>query len=109
MTTEIEGEVSLDQIARLVRAAGHPCRVEQTGGNVQTLMAGAPRIDADGDARFPVLAGPGWLDEECNALGHVADLHVGPDDDGESEGYSASRYDDERSIADVVLAMIGAA
>jgi hypothetical protein len=79
MTTEI----SLDAVCAIVRAAGIPCTVQQTGGGTATLYAGTPTpevatwggtIDA-----YPAVAGPGafWAP---GRPAYTEELSVGPDE-----------------------------
>jgi hypothetical protein len=123
--TEKEGEmaeVSFDKIVDELRKQDIPAYVEQTGGGVATIMVGeqtdreepiyrwsegnreqtgtqvVPRYDVlAGPGSF---AGPGWT----NAYGDTADLAVGPDDDGDSQYWTAdpTRDTEEDVVAEII-------
>jgi hypothetical protein len=77
-----------DEIARIVRDThGVPCYVEHTGGGCATIYAGTPYTDAEGDPRYPAIAGPGYFvggNRSNGARFHRDECYVGPDDDGET-------------------------
>lgn len=52
---------SLDTVAALIRDAGFPATVEQTGGGCATLYAGRRGEDENGNESADVIVGPGWF------------------------------------------------
>jgi len=52
---------SLDAVADLIRRAGFPATVEQTGGGCATLYAGRRCEDEYGNETADVVVGPGWF------------------------------------------------
>lgn len=90
--TEDVPPIDLDSVAAMVRAAGVPCVVEQTGGGCATIYAGS-KVERAEDPEWPRSAaamGPGWFDHHP-ALGVYEqgkawreECYIGSDDDGES-------------------------
>jgi hypothetical protein len=79
------GVVDLDRIAAMLTGRGIPAFVEMTGGGIATVYGGAQFRDADGQARYTFLIGPGWFDGPGFTLARAdtADLVWGPDDAGD--------------------------
>lgn len=76
----------LEEVARLVRAAGVNCVLDTSGGGVATLWAGPTRQEGGYGIRFAALAGPGsygW--GHHRSTGTTAEFFVGPDDDGQAD------------------------
>jgi hypothetical protein len=70
----------MDEVARLVRAAGVDCVLDTSGGGCATIWAGPRRHEEGWGPRFAALAGPGrfgWGRVPSVAL--VEDFYVGPD------------------------------
>jgi hypothetical protein len=73
-------EFDMDEVARLVRAAGVDCVLDTSGGGCATIWAGPRRHKEGWGPRFAALAGPGrfgWGRVPSVAL--VEDFYVGPD------------------------------
>lgn len=104
MTTAKGTEISLDKIVDLIRATGFEAYVEQTGGGTATIYAGSVFTDAEGDPRYPVVAGPGWFEGPTDARGHTADFCVGPDDDHGDFTYALDAgLRDEADVANLIV------
>lgn len=53
-------------------------------GGGAVLHAGPARPDARGDLRRPACAGPGTIGPDGDVTAQTGDLHIGPDDDGDT-------------------------
>lgn len=107
-----EGEFSMDKVAEIVRTKyGVDCWVNQTGGGCATIHAGKPYLDAEGNERYPAVAGPGSFsyDPEIPSTGSVFEFYLGSDNDGESEAWSAESltdYQKQQPVEEVLALMI---
>jgi hypothetical protein len=106
--------LDLRTVVDRVRAAGHYAYVEHTGGGVLCIYAAPvstdgpsglfPRPtlqDAAGDARYAVIAGPGWQAGDV-PLADPDDFYVGPDDDGETLPENLKGWTEERAASAIV-------
>lgn len=87
-------EFSMDAVVALLRVVGRKAYVAQTGGGCSTIYAGESYIDAAGNPRHQILAGPGrysWNADE-DSLAITDDFYLGPDDDGESGDFDDARH-----------------
>jgi hypothetical protein len=95
-------ELDMEKIVSLVKAQGVPAFVQQTGGGVATIYAGATRAEGE-DEYFAVAAGPGWFSGPrwSEARGDDEDFCVGPDNDGSApnDAYTTCKGMDEPVIA----------
>ena len=100
--------LDLDEIARLIRLAGIPAYVEQTGGGCATLYAGEPR-ETDDLPVYPAVAGPGWFEGPGNtkARAHRDEFSAGTDENAPDGGRVALPVADldERQIADALVTL----
>lgn len=94
---------SMHDLAHALRARGvDAVEYGQSGGNCATMFIGVPYRDASGDARFPLLAGPGWMTAE-DAEFSTEEFGFGPDDDGESEGMWVTPESTVDDIAEMIV------
>lgn len=97
--------VSLNEIASYLRARGVSATVEQTGGGVATLYAGALRGDYYGIAAGPgFFAGPGF----SAPFAHTSEFGFGPDGSEDSEFVTEPNTTDAREIAQAIEAALTA-
>lgn len=97
---------SMDAVVDLVRAAGIPASVQQTGGGTATIYAGAT---FPGDERGPCVVGPGhygW--GQGPSAGNLFEFVIGPDDEGEA-GFVDADAVGARTIADIARLVIAQA
>jgi hypothetical protein len=98
-----------DVIDHLHRA-GVPAYVAHTGGGTATIYAGVPTLSDDGDAVYPVMAGPGWFSDDQgrsdpHAYGTTVEFFIGPDDDGMTYPVQVETAD-AAEIAEIIAAMV---
>lgn len=85
-------EIDLDVVIDHLREMGVDAMVEQTGGGCATIYAGATRPHPE-DPHHPAhaaVAGPGrfgW--GQRPSIGHLDEIYVGPDDQGETRPVAA--------------------
>ncbi|CCH17735.1 hypothetical protein [Micromonospora lupini] len=62
---------------------GHDAHIGHSGGNTATIYAGSQHTDQNGDARWAVIAGPGWFTEPARQapVADTSEFQIGPDDD----------------------------
>jgi hypothetical protein len=99
-------ELDMEKIVSLVTAQGVAAFVQQTGGGVATIYAGATRAEADAEY-FAVVAGPGWFSgpRSSQARGDDEDFRVGPDNDRSApndDDTSCRRMDEAAIAAEIV-------
>lgn len=94
------GEIDMDEIARLVRAADMPAFVGHVGGGGSVVYAGDRYLAAEGDRRYPAAAGPGRFVPDpaagwavAYARGLLEDFYFGPDEglDGDGQFLAAAQ------------------
>jgi hypothetical protein len=92
--------LNLEKIVDVLRMAGIPAYVEQSGGGCATIYVGEAQ-EVNGDPRYAVLAGPGWFEGPgwSNGRGQTDDFSVGPDDDGESDSVRTPVNANEADVA----------
>jgi hypothetical protein len=103
---------NMDTIAKLVRERFDNAYVEMTGGGCATIYAGPVVVDAAGDNRYALIAGPGSYggrgfgrDEDSVAS---YDFCYGNDDDGETTPIFVAETESEETIAALFLAFLDA-
>ncbi|GIH16120.1 hypothetical protein [Rugosimonospora africana] len=99
--------IDLDEVALLVRQAGHETVVEQAGGNNAVLYAGRRYIGPEGWARWSVAAGPGWFrgPGQTRPAADTTDFAIGPDD-GDDWQLTVPTGASAAGLADVIVAVI---
>lgn len=73
------GMFSMIEVQAEVLQAGFHCVIDNSGGGVFCIYAGAQRTTSDNDIRWACIAGPGFADPAYVFAGLMEDFFVGPD------------------------------